>query len=299
MDASPKSVREHIARAKFNTQRGDILRAMRELAQSMGLLALGKIVGRERIEIGIFLEEAVRLLADQDMMKRLVPGGIKYAKGKEREVAAQLMRMADALEEAMRKRRMEERRKRLMELDEIILAGQDQLRARVPLEARRLFRRAMEQFGDEPGLPVDIGARLFMAGLAAESMEYFQKGMELNPGDPRPYTYLSQCYEALGDADKAEEMIRTTLRRFGPNEGLFVRLGKAALARRNWDEALNCAQGALAVNPLNDEAHRIGTEASVRVFGDPKGYLKTEAKDGAAAPARTQTPVSKEIKLDL
>ncbi len=299
MDASPKAVREHISRTKFYTQRGDILRAMRALAQSMGLLATGKIVGRERIEIGIFLEEAVRLLADQDMMKRLLPGGLKYAKGKEREVAVQLTRMADALEEAMRKRRVEERRKRLVELDEIILGAQDQLREKAPLEARRLFRKAMEQFGEEPGLPVDIGTRLFMAGLAQESMEYFQKGMELNPGDPRPYNYLSQCHEILGEADKAEEMIRTTLRRFGPNEGLYVRLGKAALARRNWDEALNCAQGALAINPINDEAHRIGAEASTRVYGNPKGYLRSEAKEPGAAQPRPQAAPAKEIKLDF
>lgn len=299
MDASPKTVREHISRAKFNTQRGDILKAMRALAHAMKLLATGKIVGRERIEIGIFLEEAVRLLADQDMMKRLLPGGLKYAKGKEREVAAQLERMADALEEAMRKRRQEERRKRLMELDELILAGQDQLRGKLPLEARRLFRKAMEQFGDEPGLPLDIGARLFMAGLAQESMEYFQKAMELNPNDPRPYNYLSQCHEILGEADKAEEMIRSILRRFGGSESLFVRLGKAALARRNWDEALNCAQGALAINPVNDEAHRIGAEASTRVYGNPRAYLKSEAKEPGAAQPRPQAAPSKEIKLDF
>lgn len=298
MDASPKAVRENIARAKFYTQRGDILRAMRTLAQTMGLLAQGKIVGRERIEIGIFLEEAVRLLAEHDMMKRLLPSGLKYAKGMEREVAIQLTRMADALEEAMRKRRMEERRKKLVELDELILTGQDHLRAKEPLEARRLFRKALEQFGDEPGLPVDIGTRLFMAGLVAEAMEYFQKGMEVNPGDVRAYNFLSQCYEAMGDADKAEDMIRAILRRFGPNEMLYVRLGKAALARRNWDEALNCAQGALALNPINDEAHRIGTEASVRVFGDPKGYMKTDSKEDGTGPARPR-PISKEIKVDF
>lgn len=299
MDASPKSVREHIARAKFCTQRGDLLKAMRALAHAMELLATGKVVGRERIEIGVFLDEAVRLLADLDMMKRLLPGGLKYAKGKEREVAAQLNRMAGALEEAMRKRRVEERRKRLGELDELILGAQEELRNKAPLEARRLFRKALESFPDEPGLPVDIGTRLFMAGLVSESMEYFQKGMELNPNDPRSYNYLSQCHEALGDADKAEEMIRSILRRFGPNEGLYVRLGKAALARRNWDEALNCAQGALALNPGNQEAHRIGGEASTRVFGDPKGYLKTGDKGASGSQAKPQGQPSKEIKVDF
>lgn len=291
MDASPKTVREYIARAKFHLQRNDILKTLKSLAHALDLLAVSQIFGRERIEIGVLLDEGVRLLMEQDMMKRSVPGGLAYVKGKEKDLSATLKRLAAALEEALNKLRTEERRKGLMELDELILGAQEQLDKKEPLEARRLFRKAVEQFGEEPGLYVDIGNRLMLAGLPNEATEYFQKSIETSQNDMRAYILLTQCMEALGETDKAEDLMRATLRRFGPNEAILVRLGKAALARRNWDEAMACARGALELNPSNQEAQRFGSEASTRIFGDPKGFLEPEAKRSEAA--------GKEIKLDF
>lgn len=291
MDASPKTVREYIARAKFHLQRNDILKTLKALAHALDLLAASQIFGRERIEIGVLLDEGVRLLMEQDMMKRSVPGGLAYVKGKEKDLSATLKRLAAALEEALNKLRTEERRKGLMELDELILGAQEQLDKKEPLEARRLFRKAVEQFGEEPGLYVDIGNRLMLAGLPNEATEYFQKSIETSQNDMRAYILLTQCMEALGETDKAEDLMRATLRRFGPNEAILVRLGKAALARRNWDEAMACARGALELNPSNQEAQRFGSEASTRIFGDPKGFLEPEAKRSEAA--------GKEIKLDF
>ncbi len=291
MDASPKTVREYIARAKFHLQRNDILKTLKALAHALDLLAVSQIFGRERIEIGVLLDEGVRLLMEQDMMKRSVPGGLAYVKGKEKDLSATLKRLAAALEEALNKLRTEERRKGLMELDELILGAQEQLDKKEPLEARRLFRKAVEQFGEEPGLYVDIGNRLMLAGLPNEATEYFQKSIETSQNDMRAYILLTQCMEALGETDKAEDLMRATLRRFGPNEAILVRLGKAALARRNWDEAMACARGALELNPSNQEAQRFGSEASTRIFGDPKGFLEPEAKRSEAA--------GKEIKLDF
>jgi tetratricopeptide (TPR) repeat protein len=292
MDTSPKTVREHIARTKFNLQRRDILKALKSLAHALDLLVAGQIVGRERIEIGILLDEAVRLLMEQDMIKRSLPGGLSYVKGKERELSATLNRMAQALEEVLGRMRAEERRKNLLELDELILAAQAELDKKEPLEARRLFRKAMENFAEEPGLMADIGNRLVLAGLPAEAMEYLQKSLELAPTDMRAYTLLAQCHEFLGDADKAEDMLRTILRRFGPNEAILLRLGKAALGRRNWDEALNCALAVLKLSPQNAEAVKIAREASERVYGTAEGYLKPDLKRGAA-------PGGKVIEVDF
>ncbi len=281
MEASPKNVREQIARSKFYLQRKDILRCMRVLAQALGMLAGSQIFGRERIEIGILMEEAVRLLGEQEVLKRAVPAGLAYKKGQERELSAGLTRMADVLETIMGKAQVEERRKRLAELDELVLSGQTELDNKQPLEARKFFRRAMENFGDEPGLLVDLGNRLMLAGLVSEAVEYFQKSIEGAPTDIRAYSFLAQCQEALGEHVKAEEVVRATLRRFGPNEDLLVRLAKAELGRRAWKEALADAQAALEVNPKGREALRIAEAASERLFGTAQGYLS-----GKAAPPR-------------
>lgn len=284
MEATPKNVREQIARSKFYLQRKDILRSLRVLSQGLSLLVGSQIFGRERIEISILMEEAVRLLGEHDAIKRAVPGGLSYKKGKERELAASLTRMADALEAILGKAQVEERRRRMAELDELVLAGQAELDQKQPLEARKFFRRAMENFSDEPGLLVDLGNRLMLASLVSEAIEYFQKSIEVAPTDIRAYNFLAQCHEALGEGLKAEEIIKATLRRFGPNEDMLVRLAKAALARRAWKEALESAQAALEVNPIGRDALRMAEAASERLYGTATGYL-------TGAPPKPREPI--------
>lgn len=281
MDASPKNVREHIARSKFYLQRKDILRSLRALAHSLELLAGSQIFGRERIEISILMEEAVRLMGEQEVIKRAVPAGLSYKKGQERELSSSLTRMADVLETLLGKAEVDARRKRLAELDELVLAGQAELDKKEPLEARKFFRRAMDGFGDEPGLLVDLGKRLMLAGLPAEAMEYFQKSIEAAPTDQRAYEYLAQCLDAAGDTLKAEEILKAALKRFGPSEAPLVRLAKGALERRNWTEALNHAQAALELNPTSRDANRHAEAASQHIYGTPRGF-----ESGAPPPPR-------------
>ena len=136
-----------------------------------------------------------------------MPAGLSYKKGQEKELAACLTRMADVLESILGKAEVEARRKRLAELDELVLAGQAELDNKQPLEARKFFRRAMDTFGDEPGLLVDLGNRLMLAGLPAEASEYFQKSIETAPTDQRAYAFLAQCLDAVGEGVKAEEVL--------------------------------------------------------------------------------------------
>jgi tetratricopeptide (TPR) repeat protein len=281
MDASPKVVREHIARSKFYLQRKDILRSLRALAQSLDLLVGSQIFGRERIEISILMEEAVRLMGEQEVIKRAVPAGLSYKKGQERELSACLTRMADVLENLLGKAEVEARRKRMAELDELVLAGQAELDKKQPLEARKFFRRAMDGFAEEPGLLVDLGNRLMLAGLAAEAAEYFQKSIDTAPTDQRAYDYLAQCLDATGEGTKAEEVLKAALKRFGPNEAQLARLSKGALERRNWAEALNFAQAALELNPTSRDANRHAEAASQHLYGTARGF-----ESGAPPPPR-------------
>lgn len=274
MDVSPKTVREQIARAKFHLQRGDLLRTLRGLAGALLDLSGAQIFGRDRIEIGVLLEEALRQLAEQDAIKRAMPGGLPYKKGQERELAQCLTRLGDALESVLEKARVEARRRKLAELDELVLSGQEQLAKKEFLEARRIFRRAAEAHGDEPGLYADLGNRFLLAGLPAEAAEFFQRAMEAAPADQRAHFLLVQCHDALGEGLKAEDLAKGALRRFGYNESLHLRLAKGALERREWNEALTNAQAVLDQSPQSAEAGRIAAVANAKVYGEGKGREK-------------------------
>lgn len=283
MDTSPKNVREHIARSKFFLQRKEILKSLKSLALALELLAGGQIFGRERIEIDSLLDEGMRLLMEQEALRRAFAPGLVYKKGQERELAASINRVAAALESVLDKARLEERRSRLAELDELILGGQAELDQKHPLEARKLFRRVVELFGDEPGVLMDVGNRYLLAGLVAEALECFQKGIEAAPGDMRAFGALAQCHDALGEGEKAEEVMRAALRRFGPVEALNLRLAKGALERRKWDEALLNAQAVLTLNPQSKEAHRLASAASEHIYGDPQAYQRENPRSGGPA----------------
>ncbi|MBU1228690.1 MAG: tetratricopeptide repeat protein [Proteobacteria bacterium] len=290
MDTSPKNVREHIARSKFFLQRKEILKSLRSLALALELLAGGQIFGRERIEIDSLLDEGIRLLMEQEALRRAFAPGLVYKKGQEREMAASINRVAAALESVLDKARLEERRSRLAELDELILGGQAELDQKHPLEARKLFRRVAELFGDEPGVLVDVGNRYMLAGLVAEAQECFQKSIEAAPGDMRAFGALAQCHDALGEGEKAEEVMRAALRRFGPVEALNLRLAKGALERRKWDEALLNAQAVLTLNPQSQEAQRLAAAASQHLYGDPQAYLRENPRPGGQG---------REINIDI
>ena len=290
MDTSPKNVREHIARSKFFLQRKDLLKSLKSLGLALELLASGQTIGRERIEIDILMEEAVRLIMEQEGLSAAFPPGMAYKKGKELELSTTILRVANALETVLGRAKKEERRKQLAELDELILSGQKELDQGQPGEARKLFRRAAELCGDEPGLHADLGTRLMLAGLFSEAVEYMQKNIELAPADPRGYPPLAQCYDSLGETEKAEEIVRAALRRFGPSEALNLRLARGALERRNWGETLVNAQAALKASPTNQEGLRLAATASQHIYGDPEAYLRENPRASGEA---------KEIKLNF
>lgn len=304
MSASAKTVKEFIARAKSYIQRNDYLRTLKALCQALELLHGSQIFGRERFEVNVLLDEALRDLSGMKQIKRVFPQGIQYQKGQEKTLWRTLKRMHDKLEAALEKVRMEQIRAQKMDLDEMLIKAQEFLAKKEPLEARKLFRKASEMFPDEKNLPVDIGNRLMMAGLFVEALEYFKRGQEVDTADPRPYQFSILCYEAVGELDKAEDVVKETVRRFGGNESLFLRMGKLATQKRNWSEAYDALAQVLQFNPTNQEALKLMKQVGPRIFGagfDPTQSIPGKAPKGAggqssSAPARAP---SAPIKLDL
>jgi tetratricopeptide (TPR) repeat protein len=200
-------------------------------------------------------------------MQRVLPNGVHYARGKERQLHTKLSHLYEKLKQAIDRARLEKLRQRMLNLDETLLQAQAHLKNKEYLEARKLFRRAADRFQGQSGLLSDIGTRMLMGGLVQEAVEYLRKGLEENSRDERAHNSLIMCYEVLGMMDKVEESIKNAIRMLGGREDLYLRLGKVALRRRNWSTALNVAEAILRKNPLNVEARKIRTQARPKVYG--------------------------------
>ncbi|MBN2140280.1 MAG: tetratricopeptide repeat protein [Desulfovibrionaceae bacterium] len=292
MEATGKSIKEHIARAKASIQRKDYLKALKSLCTALELLVQSNVFGREKFEIGILLSEVLRDLMGVPAISRLFSKPLAYEKGKEKALYRTLRRLHDKMKQAIEDALLQRKRNEYGQLDEMIIAGQEYLAKKEPLEARKLFRKAAEQFPDVPGLLSDLGGRLTRAGLFQEALEYLKRALEADVLDSRAYSYMVMCYEGLGDMPKAEEVIRSVLKRFGANEVLSLRLAKIALDRRNWSEAYEQAEAVLASSPMNTEARRILRAAKAKVFRPPSRPASAPAP--APAPAAPAAPASGE-----
>lgn len=295
-----KAVKEHIARAKAYAGKQDILRSLHSLCESLNALLKAQVFGREKFEIGILIDEVLRALSQYDEVKAVAPKGLSYQRGQEKALFLSLRKTFATIKEIRDKAQLQTTRAQKLEIDELILQGQAHLEQKNWLEARKFFRRATERFPDERGILIDAGQRLLKAGQFAEAMEYLQRGMERDPTDPRPYTHLVACYEALAEPEKAEELLMTILRRFGANESVFLRLAKIHLQKRKFAEAYDAADQALSRNPLSRDAMKILDAVGPKIYGSSY-KRKTPAPAGAAPANGAVAPDAPKrvIKLDM
>lgn len=263
-----KTVKENIARAKTYAGRGDYLRCLNALSKALEQLITSKIFGREKFECEILLDEVLREVSGMDALKKVFPGGLRFKRGEERKLYNTVKKLRDKLKEVMERARIQRLRQEKMAIDELLLKAQELLEKQEPMEARKLFRKVSEKYGQsEPGIYADIGTRMMMGGLFAEAIEYFERGKEVYPKDSRPYTGLINCYEGMGEVEKAEEAVMETMRKFGANESIYVKLAKIHVTKRNWSEAYDAAKAAMDLNPLNAEAKKILTQVEPRIYG--------------------------------
>ncbi|MBU4190794.1 MAG: hypothetical protein KKD85_00465 [Proteobacteria bacterium] len=291
MTAKPvtaKEIREDIARARAYAGKSDYLKTLSCLSNVARGLVTSQIFGAEKFEIYAHLDEALRDLNKMKMIKRLFPDGLTYARGKEKQFYQTLVRLHGKLGEAMQKARLTKMRQRLAVLDDNMIKAARLIKEGNKLDARKLYRKISEYFQDIEGINSDIGNRMAMFGMFSEAVEYLAKALETSPNDTRAHNALILCYEGMNDAPKAMDAVKEAMRRLGPSEGLYLRLAKLHLGKREWGEAHKNAQAALERNPLNSEAQKIVKQVEPRGFaGKPRPTPGT-----ASAPVKPR-------KLDL
>lgn len=261
-----KEIREDIARARAYAKKSDYIKTLECLARGIKGLVTSQIFGAEKFEIQAHLDEAMRDLNKMKMIKKLFPKGLKYQKGKEKAFYQTLMRLHTKLGQAMEKARITKKRKRLAVLDDNMIKAAELVKADNQLEARKLYRKISEYFQDIEGIDSDIGNRLTTFGMFPEAVDYLKKALETSQNDVRAHNALIQCYEGMHEADKAVEAIKEAMRYVGASDGLYLRLAKINLEKREWGEAYNNAKAALDRNPLNTEAEKLMKQAEPRIF---------------------------------
>jgi Flp pilus assembly protein TadD len=265
MNSQARDVKEHFGRAKAYIAKPDAVRALLAYREGLKGLAQGLVVGRDRIELDVFAGEALRSLNRDDEVRRFAAGELVYAKGQEKQLYLDMTELARKIQAARDKFREGEVRSRKNEIDRLVLKVQQHLAARQLIEARRLIRRLIEEYADEPGLCTDVGTRMMRSGFPEEAIEFLQRAIEQNPRDARPYGGLAMIYEQTGRYDEAEALLKAAAKQFGAGPRIFLRLARLYKLTRRFPEAFDAARTAVELDPSQREAAQIEAEMRARL----------------------------------
>ena len=279
MNTEARIVKQHIARVKGYIARGEILKSLNACCNALDeVLNSRKIFGREKFEIEILLDEAMRGIGSMESLRGVFPNGLSLKRGKEKQQLQTLRTLHKKIESTLEKAKVDKMRQYKQSIDKAILTAQRHLDAGESAEAKKIFRRAADTFKSEDGILFDIGSRLYRGGLIQEAVEYFKVAITKNARDPRPWGYIVRGLEELGELEKAEAAATDALRNFGPNDRTYLRLAQIYLKMSKWDDAFNNANACLELDPTSNEAMDIVKQTEPRIFG--RGKKKKKGKDG-------------------
>ncbi len=301
MSIEAKNIREDIARSRAYAHKNDLLRTLEYLRDAAYGVISVKVFGREKFEIEALLFEALKDLNRLKTMKKVMPKGLTYRRGKERQLHAILKRLHAKLGQAIEKARIRRARQNMAQLDNLLVSAQKELKAKNEMEARKLFRKAGDDFKEIDGLLSDIGTRMAMGGLVSEAVEFLLRAIDGNRRDARAHQSLIMCYEAIGELGKAEDAVNNAIKFMGASEPLYLKLAAIALKRSEWDTAMQAAERVLKNNPLSTEAKKIEAKCRPKVYRAKSGRgVNLDAnKSGSPTSLTRKKKSGKEIKLDF
>lgn len=104
-----------------------------------------------------------------------------------------------------------------------------------------------------------LGHVLLENRAATEALEEFRRCRELDPHDPGIGFAIAACQRSLGNLDEANRDLRANLSEGGLSAAqrafALVELGHVAIAKRSYEEAVDCFKKALVDAPADRTAH--------------------------------------------
>jgi tetratricopeptide (TPR) repeat protein len=132
------------------------------------------------------------------------------------------------------------------------------LKRREMIQARRIYDHMIGQLGSKPQLHVLIGRAYRETGFLAESIDEFNKAVELDPRFPRVHFYLGLTYLLKDGADRlgdAEKQFKIELAEHPDEFFASYYLGITATVQRDWMVAVDYLQKAAKVQPENPDPY--------------------------------------------
>jgi len=257
MPPTAKNIREDLARAKAAYARNEDLRTLQLTISALrGFLTI-HMAGPDRTTVEGLLRECFANLSKLERVKKRLPHGIPYIKGKEKTLYEHLVPLAKLIEDEINRETLDAMRERKLRIDHAIIKGTKLLGEGNLPEAQRQFRAAVDDYVDEKGLFPMIASRLIEAGHFKPALEYVKRAVEEAPDNPRAYDFLWAVADKADEWDSAEKILLDARHRHGDQPLLLACQAKIQARRGDWGQARETAKQALEGNPHLEEATKI------------------------------------------
>ena len=264
MLADARTIRENISRARGYLRRDDFYRCIEAANDALVLKSTSSALGLGRSEVDLLFVEMCddfsrhpRVIAFLESLG--VSGGpfLRYKAGDETLLIKKLMAFRIKMEEVEEHQSAREEKLRAAQRDEWLTLGREHLAQKSFPKGKVYLRRAVESYGEEPGIVREVGSLFFEAGLLPEAAEMFMLAIKTTPSDEQAWRGAIESWDALGEFKQAEALYLDAVRTFGGHPMTFLNIAKFYLKWNKKDDAYAFAQRALDLDSSLTEAKAI------------------------------------------
>ena len=267
--ANALSIRSEIARAKNCFRKEEYERSFEYIANALNMKATSLIFGQAKFEVDLLfrdyfdeLKKSPKFLEFLVSLKISAANFFIYKQGSEKLLASRLEIIGARLKDVQEAAKQKAESARFAHKERLLREGESNLEAGLLPKAKVYFKKAVEQFADDPDLLVRVGEKLIAAGLPIDASDIMAPGLERFPAEPRLYKLLIESYTVQVEFEKTEAVYLAALKQFGGHPLTYLNIAKFYYKWRKKDSAYEYAQKALALNPDLPEAREISEKTA-------------------------------------
>ena len=253
-----------MSRAKAQLKRDDTVHGLEAMLAGLDEFDPQHTPTKARYEVEALITECVLELNRQPVVRSLFEAltkskkaAIPYAPGQEKKLRGILGILHKALGQSAANTEQCEKEAREQRRTSLQQKGLEALKTGdLPL-GKSSLRILAEEFGEEPGLLVQIAEWLLEYKVYFEAVELLEQSIEHFPKEAKAYGLAAQSYRTMRELEKAETVYLKAIQRFGKHPKTLLNLAKLYVEWNKKDKAFFTASDAWKRDNTLTEAKEI------------------------------------------
>jgi len=266
MNTSAIEIKKNIARSKNYATKGELLKSLTAAKDAVKDMATAKLAGRQRMEVDILVNEMLHHLNQLPKIQKYLNDRLEYQKGQPKKLFVALFELAKKIEQDFERQKQLEQKELEERKYELIDTALDAMDEEDPIRAVRMLRKLAAEYPDDITSLISVAEMLLSLNHGADAVEILNQAIAVNPSDRRPYTLLVKAYTDIEEFQKAEDVYKTALKRFGGHAVTYLNMSNMYLKWKKWDQAYDAAKKTLELDPDLDEAKKIMDSVGKKIF---------------------------------